>query len=250
LVKKEGAVYIAIENHSTLISNTDAMTMTWVVASQMRYHAAPVWGRSPAAVIFHAAGTPVPPGAHVIGIFDDSDQQGALGWHTEDAGDAIYGRVFARPVLTNGGDALTKTLSVASVLSHEVLEMWADPGCQAWMDDNQGHLHALEVCDPVESDSYLLKGVTVSNFVYPAWFDPHATPTDPVDYLHTTHAPFTLAPGGYEVYRDDAGQEQTRFGDEVQAWRHDTKLTPLSRTWKRLGHAPTPADVKNDPTYD
>lgn len=237
-------MYIAIVNHSTEITDTDVATMARACAHQMRYHVAPAWDRHAAAVVFHAAGSPVPPGAHEIGVFDDADQAGDLGWHTEDAGEAIYGRVFARPVLQNGGDALTKELSVASVLSHEVIEMFGDAGCNGWMDDDRGTLHALELCDPVEADSYPVTvgttKVTVSNFVLPAWFDPMAKPTDQFDYMKRTSQPYTLSKGGYEVYRR-GGQEQQRFADQYPAWRKKTKDTPLSRTAKRLAKKRTDA---------
>ena len=97
------------------------------VAHQLRYHAAPAWGKSPVPVVFTSNPQDAQPGTYVIGILDDSDQANALGWHTEDAQGRVYGRVFASPVLDNGGNALTRSLSVASVLSHEVLEAFIDP---------------------------------------------------------------------------------------------------------------------------
>src|SRR5512135_1663237 len=108
--------YLLVTNQSTEISNTDVQTMVRAVAAQVRLHAAPLWSLDPIAVNFlpkSAVGT-APPGSWVLAVLDDPDQADALGWHTEDQGDVIYGRVFARPVLQNGGDALGKALSVAS----------------------------------------------------------------------------------------------------------------------------------------
>jgi hypothetical protein len=237
-------MYVAITNHSTEVNDNDVATMAQAVAAQMKMHVAPSWDRVPPAVVFHGAGSPIPPGAHEIGVFDDADQAGDLGWHTEDAGEAIYGRVFARPVLQNGGDALTKPLSVASVLSHEVIEMFGDAACNNWADDDRGALHALELCDPVEADSYPVTvgttAVTVSNFVLPSWFDPHAKPGDQFDWMKRTRRPFQLSRGGYEVYRQ-AGQERQRFSETYPEWKKNTKSTPLSRTRKRLGDRRTDA---------
>lgn len=231
-------MHIAVTNHSTEITDFDAQTMARACAYQMQMHVAPAWDRNPASVIFYADEKSVPPGTHVIGLFDDSDQPGALGWHTEDAGEAIYGRVFCRPVLQNGGDALTKELSVASVLSHEVIEMFGDPNVNLWADDERGRSHAVELCDPVEANSYAVAvdttQVTVSNFVFPAWFDVRAKSTDQFDWLKKVRRPFTLTHGGYEVYRAE-GQEQQRFGEEYPEWRKATKNHALARTAKRLG---------------
>jgi hypothetical protein len=113
---------ITVVNKSTLVSNADVQYMVRACAWQLRYHAAPAWGKVPIPVVYAASEATAPPGSWVIGVFDDSDQAGALGWHDLAKGDVVYGRVFARPVLTHGGNALTAPLSVASVLSHEVLE--------------------------------------------------------------------------------------------------------------------------------
>jgi hypothetical protein len=68
-------------------------------------------------------------------------------------------------------DWLLLPLSIASVVSHEVLETLADWGANRWADDGTGILWALEVGDPVESDSYAQDThgtpVTVSDFVTP-----------------------------------------------------------------------------------
>jgi len=80
------------------------------VAQQVRYHATPAWER-PASVVFYGDDGTVPPGTHIIGIFDNADQQGVLGWHTEDNPAPIYGRVFAPLIVDNGGDALQRPLT-------------------------------------------------------------------------------------------------------------------------------------------
>jgi len=234
-------LHIAVVNHSTQVTDAQAQLMARACATQLQLHVAPLWDRLPASVIWYANEAAVPPGSHVIGLFDNSDQQGALGWHTEDAGESVYGRVFAGPVLHNGGDALTKQLSVASVLSHEVIEMFGDAEVNRWIDDMRGTLHALELCDPVEANSYPVQvdatQVTVSDFVTPAWFDPNARPGDQFNWLHTLTHPFQIARGGYEVVRR-AGGEQQRFGDvPPPQWRQDTRRSPLARTAKRMAQA-------------
>jgi hypothetical protein len=219
---------------STLVKSTDVALMTRACWAQLQSHAAPAWRLSPMPVVYATSAAAAPPGSWVIGVFDDADQAGDLGWHTEDKG-VIYGRVFARPVLDNGGDALTKPLSIASVLSHEVLETFVDPSCNRWADVDGRHSIALEVGDPVESDSYAIQvdttQVTVSNFVTENWFDPQAR--SGFDRMRRCTAPFQMTRGGYVVQMVD-GRVSQRFGEQYPLWRKEMKRSELSRTSRRL----------------
>lgn len=227
---------ICVVNKSTKISDSDVHLMTRACASQVKLHAAPLWGLAPIPVVYHSSEKTCPPGSWVIAILDDSDQAGVLGWHTEDQGNLIYGRVFANPVLDNGGDALTRPLSVASVLSHEVLETFCDPNVNRWCDDGSGTLYALEVGDPVESDSYVIEvgghPITVSNFVTPSWFDPQAGTHSQFDYLHNCTEPFEMTHGGYVVTMA-AGKVSQSYGESYPEWRKDTKKVDTARSARR-----------------
>ena len=50
--------------------------------------------------------------------------------------------------------------------------MFVDPNCNLWASDGKTRNYSFEVCDPVEAPTYDVDGVSVSNFVTPAWFDP------------------------------------------------------------------------------
>jgi hypothetical protein len=232
---------IAILNQSTLVSNADAMTMTQAVATQVRLDAAPLWDRAPAAVVFYTDPGAVPATAHGIAIVDtiQNQPQGVLGFHTEDQGGKLWGVVAAKPELDNGAQVTTGDWSVSSVLSHEVLEMFVDPNCNLWANDGKGSAYSFEVCDPVEAPSYVVNGVSVSNFVTPSWFDPlAATGTSGAQFDKLGHliAPFTILKGGYVVY-ESAGKEQQQYGDEFPEWRKEMKAGPLARTARRLAQA-------------
>jgi hypothetical protein len=232
---------ITVVNRSTVISNADVQTMVRACAYQLRYHAAPAWGKNPIPVVYAASEVTAPPGSWVIGVFDDADQAGALGWHDLGPGDIVYGRVFARPVLDHGGDALGKSLSVASVLSHEVLETFVDPYCNLYADQDGRKSIAVEVGDPVEADVYpvTVSGikVTVSNFVFPRWFDPQAT-AGPFDQMGRLTHPFTMTKGGYLIVMQDGRVSQV-FGSKHEEWRtKELKQSPLSRTARRLAIVP------------
>ena len=227
---------IAIVNQSTLVSDQDAATMTQAIAAQVRLDAAPLWDRSPAAVIFYTKPDDVPVAAHGIAVVDTIKDQpaGVLGYHTEDQGGKLWGVVAAKPELDNGGKATTGDWSVSSVLSHEVLEMFIDPNCNLWANDGHGKAYSFEVCDPVEAPTYVVNGVSVSNFVTPAWFDPLSNPaTAQYDKLGKLKAPFSILKGGYVVY-EAAGAAQQQYGDDFPAWRKTMKSGKLARTQARL----------------
>lgn len=208
--------HVYVVNKSTLVSDADVKTMTHAVNRQAREHFAPAWRQPPAVVHYLADETRAESGSWVLEVLDDSDQQGVLGWHTED-NNIIYGRVFARPSLDAGSSALTGTYAVSSVLSHEVLETLADPHVNAWADTGN-FLVAVEVCDPVESDGYQIDGVQVSNFVTPEWFDAFTGPGEHYDYLVRCTKPFQMTRGGYWVQMGE-GQTSQQFGFHVDERR-------------------------------
>jgi len=226
---------IAILNQSTLVADADVATMTEAIATQVKFDAAPVWDRVPAAVVFYTDPAAVPAAAHGIAVVDTIQDQphGVLGFHTEDQGGRLWGVVAAKPELDNGGQVTTGDWSVSSTLSHEVLEMFVDPNCNLWANDGKGSAYSLEVCDPVEAPTYTVSGVSVSNFVTPSWFDPLAPATAQFDKLGQLSDAFSILKGGYMVY-ESARKEQQRFGTEFPNWRKEMKTGPLARTRRRV----------------
>jgi hypothetical protein len=236
---------IAIINDSTLINNTDMVKMTGAVGKQNAWHTAPAWNQKPATISFYADKTKVPAHAWVVSMLDNSTQAGALGYHSED-NDVIDAFIFAKPVLDNGGVVLhdpknNQNLSVASVLSHEVCEMFGDPFANFWADGPtiaQGSEYALELCDAVEGDSYditLTTGelVSVSNFILPQWFNQEATSKDaPFDYLKKLSRPFSMTPGGYLIVAQGGTVSQV-FGERMPMWKQEQKKNAFSRNQKK-----------------
>lgn len=235
---------IAVQNLSTLVSDQDAYEMAILCDRQARRHFAPAWEVQPSTVIFLRQPSVLHYDA-IIGILDNADQAGDLGWHSEGPDADVYGRVFAQPVLANGGNALTDKLSVCSVLSHEVLETLADAACNGWAQRADGTLVAREVGDPVESDSYLMtvqteEGTeasgTVSDFVFPAWFDPDAKGA-PYDQMDLLSSPFEVRQDGY-VITMTGGTVTEQWGERYPAWRRATKQHPTARTARRTDTFP------------
>ena len=89
--------------------------------------------------------------------------------------------MFVDPILDNGGTWLRGANSVSATISHEVCELVGDPTANHWVENARGALVAVELCDPVESCAYSIglrdgRRVSVSDFVYPDWFNPYVAP--------------------------------------------------------------------------
>lgn len=228
---------IAVINESTLVSNDQVNIMSQAIQTQVSQHVLPAWNMRDATISFFPNKASIPANAWVVNVLDSPTQAGALGYHSED-NDVVDAFIFAQPVLSNGGvplyDAINpQNTSVASVLSHEILEMLGDVYASFWCDGPQikgqdGQMYseyALELCDPVEGDSYIINLggnlISVSNFVLPAWFNKEGGPQDaPFDYLHKLSAPFTMTPGGYLILRQSGNYTQV-FGDKVSAAKQE-----------------------------
>jgi hypothetical protein len=227
---------IAVINQSTRVTNADVDTMTKAVQKQMTLHVAPAWNQKTPTVKFYADQTKIPGYAWVVTMLDNYSQAGVLGYHSED-NDKVDAFIFASPVLDNGGVVLydsnnPQNVSVASVLSHEVCEMFIDRFANEWADGpviTQGNQYAKELCDPVEADSYAVQvkvglsnvNVSVSNFIFPSWFNPQGDASNlPFDYLKKLTAPFTMTAGGYMIV-DTSSNEQQVFGHAPGTGHHD-----------------------------
>lgn len=227
-------MFIAVINQSTMVSNADVNTMCQAIQIQLDLHVLPAYNMKAGTIMFYADPTKAPGYAWLVSVLDNSTQAGALGYHSED-GDKVDAFIFAEPVLSNKGVSLydptnSQNVSVASVLSHEVLEMVGDRYANGWSDGpalSQGSEYAQELCDPVEGDSYAIlvgsTNVSVSNFVFPSWFNPEAKATNmPFDYLKKLTAPFTMTPGGYMIVRKGGTPTQV-FDDHMPEWKKKTK---------------------------
>jgi hypothetical protein len=230
---------IAILNQSNgAVADADVATMEAAITRQIQAVAS-AWNREAATVTFYSDAGAVPAGAYGVAIVPTIDGQpaGVVGYHAEN-----WGLVAAQPILANA-QTLTGDWSVSSTLSHEVLEMFIDPACNLWADNGQGTCYSLEVCDPVEAPTYPdpVNGVSVSNFVFPSWFDPQGTA--PFDKQRQVTAPFTIAAGGYANYVRGGqftnaaggyenyvhgGQMQQQFGTTYPGWRKTMKSPPTA----------------------
>jgi len=224
---------LAVTNESTKFTATDLDKAVSACDTQMKLHLAPVWEMIPAPIVVFEDTRRIPADADILTILDDSDQAGFLGYHRMTPDGRPYSRVFVNPILNHGGEMLTTSLSVSTVMSHEICEWFIDRLLNLWADGPEGQ-YPLEVCDPVADDTYETNGVSVSNFVYKRFFDARAPATCQFDHLNRLKAPFTVSSGGQIQVRKN-GKVQATYGGFVPQWKKSLKEFPASRSYRRRG---------------
>ena len=149
----------------------------------------------------------------VLAILDDSDQADALGYHDLTASGMPQGKVFAKTCLEDH-----ESWSVC--ISHELLEMLADPYLNLCAEGGDGRIRAVEVCDPVEDDSlgYEISGVLVSDFVMPAWYSP-CWSLQRFDFRGRLHQAAELGVGGYASIMQAGNWTQINADDKARRKR-------------------------------
>jgi hypothetical protein len=170
-------------------------------------------------------------------LLDSADQAGDLGYHDLDPRGRPYARVFIDPILENHGTWLRGANSVSVTISHEVCELVGDPSANHWVENARGSLVAAELCDPVESCAYTVvlrdgRRVSVSDFVYPGWFNPYVPAGTQVDHMNVLRKPFEIASDGYVIHHTAAGVRDI-WGRSYPRWRKASKRQPASRTYLR-----------------
>lgn len=203
------SIKIAVLNQFTGLSNQDVAKLTNALQKQVSGDFAPVWGID-ADLEFYPNGNP-PADAWQLIILDNSDQANALGYHDVTAEGLPLGKVFAGSDMRAG----TKWSVTAS---HELLEMLGDPDINltVFVENNNGTgvLYAYENCDACEADQYGydIDGYTVSDFVYPSWFQSFRPAGTQFDHANHITQPFQLLPGGYigvfDVYSGGGWQQK------------------------------------------
>lgn len=155
----------------------------------------------------------------VVTFNNVSDVQNAIGYHTEAAG--------VPEAFVSVQTAVQYHFRWGVVATHELAEMLVDPEatsadntrneCDIFNGCTNATFYAREVCDPVQSETYRLGPLHVSDFVYRNWFEPDAP--GPYDAGRHLGSPLSLAPSSYMiVYRDGAWQEPNTFPKHFGNW--------------------------------
>ncbi len=208
---------ILVTNASRLLTAADIAPVIATINRQIASDFAPAWG-TPGTLHVGAA----PAGAWRFSLQDTSDDPNVLGYHVDKSG-IVSAIIDVEACKSSGSDWRT-------CLGHEVLEALADPLTTRMAPDQ---VTIVEVCDPVEEDSYEIGGVPVTNFVLPAYFGFNASTKYDRNGWLAKPAP-ALRPGGY-IMRLENGAWQTHFGERSvgymasringrRAWRKKTMV--------------------------
>ena len=221
---------IAITNASTCVTDAQVEAVLPPLQKQVTNDFRAYWDID-CTLTFPGRDQPLPRGWWQIVVLDDPDQAGALGYHELSSQNTPLGKVFAKLDLQNRS-------SWTVTLSHELLEMLADPWINWCVVGSDDKIYALEVADAVEADQlgYQIDGVLVSDFVTPAWFGP--AEADRVDFRQHLSRELELASGGYvSVFDSRKGWVQITAQGEggpiaPQGSRRSRRKLPRD-AWKR-----------------
>lgn len=192
---------IAITNASTCLADAQVQVVLPALQKHVSNDFQAYWELD-CTLAFLSKDQALPIGWWQIVVVDNPDQAGALGYHELTAQGTPLGKIFAKLDLDSGS-------SWTATLSHELLEMLADPLINWCAIGSDSKIYALEVCDAVEADNlgYFLDGVLVSDFVTPAWFEPACA--DRLDFKQHVTKELELACGGYiSIFNEADGWTQ------------------------------------------
>jgi hypothetical protein len=160
----------------------------------------------------------------------------AEGFHEEHYSGIPYGFVFLEL-----SKALKEEWSVT--LSHEAMELIADPEANLLVqgphpaDRRRQVFHWYEMCDAVQSETYRIDGIRVSNFLLPLYFTSSNELGGRNDFLGTktrgkTLESFGVNPGGYIGFYDPrirGADKHTTFelADDSKAMRRQRTKAKL-----------------------
>jgi hypothetical protein len=181
---------------------------------------------------------------------NDPTMRGVLGYHEQNQRGIPFGFVF-----TSISAQLGEDWSVT--LSHEALELIGDanvnklaagPDPRDPQSPNGYVLHWFEMCDAVQSESYKIDGIGVSNFVTPLYFTIGEQEGGRNDFLSLTHTSgtlqsFSVNPGGYVGFLDPRTNTMETFATDQQARQRLEVKSRIQPTRRSLRYTELPKRV-------
>lgn len=182
---------IACFNRATVSLGVDFDKLVAAMQDYVDRCVAPVWG-TPARLIKSRS---FRKGFWGLAFYDDADAADAdfLGYHDVTPDGLPLSRVFVKTTLADG-----ERVSVTA--SHELVEMLVDPAMNLLTTGpDPKAVYAYETADPVEESSFRVRGIPMSNFVYPSYFEEfHKPGSVRFDRLGKLRRPFQILRGGYQ----------------------------------------------------
>jgi len=239
---------LTIANISTRIVQSDMDAAVAAISHQVANDFGPEWSID---AILNTTSVSLAQGAApiasisdaIIYVGDQSDDpttgvNNVLGYHSDNHAGIPYGFVYL-DVCQAYGENWTCTLS------HEVLELLADPTAVLTVTGpaqggGAGNVYYdLEVCDPTQGDTYTVAGIEVSNFVTKAYFGMAGGQSTQTNFLNLALAPFGVRPKGYLQFEDNGATQQV-FGEKVTTAMKNSKMvrSKRRRTFRREANMP------------
>jgi hypothetical protein len=181
---------IACFNKATIPLGVDLDDLIAAMQEYVNTFVAPVWA-TPAKLI---KSTGFVKGAWAMVFLDDADQPGALAYHDLTPDGLPQSKVFVKTTIDNGD-----LVSVSA--SHELVEMLVDPAINMMTTGPDPKIiYAYESADPVEALSFKVKGIPMSDFVYPSYFEVFHKPNSVrFDQMGKVTKPFQILKDGYQI---------------------------------------------------
>lgn len=187
---------IAVLNQSTVVLDGEAEAAVAALQKQVSRDLAPVWSVD-AQLSLLPAGSQPPQNSWLLLILDDTDQP----WEPLAYRDLTKEGLPLVKVFPRSAQAVARRWTVLA--SHQILELLLNPrfNLTVYMRTAESKLlYSYEICNPCDTDEYGYKiGETlVSDFVYPAWFQPSLQPNSTqFDYCGHISAPLQILPGSH-----------------------------------------------------
>ena len=230
-------IKVAVINDSTVLTDRQVQDVVPVLEFQVHKHFSRAWGID---ADLRFVPRPQEPGADEwqLVILDDSDRGEDLGYHELTNTGQPLCKVFARSDQTRG-------YQWTVTASHELLEMLGDPnaslGVLVQPNACDSFLYAYEVCDPCESEAFAYAipqpgggPVLVSDFVYPAWFEPlREARSTQFDFGGHIDAPLQCLPGSHMDVFDINCRVWRRYLGEGQPYRYEPRSLLGTRRERR-----------------
>lgn len=178
---------------------------------QVNEHLMPVWLLQPTVLTAYQFQSDVPSDEWQL-LIKDSLTVDVYGYHAVDN----TGKPFA---------VLKYQDNWTQVASHELMEMLVDPMGDKVLSgeifaQSEGEENILvEVADPSQNVSfgYMIDGILVSDFYFPAYFEPYKIAGKQYSYTNSIKEPRSILVGGYVSFKD-------RVGEWWQAFNIDNEI--------------------------
>jgi hypothetical protein len=235
---------LTIANVSARVTQKRLRAVVAAIAKQVTRHFKPEWGigatLNAIALPIGQKKAPINKGADAVIYIGDSWKDpytgaaGSYGYHSFNNKRMPYGFIYL-DICDRSPEPWT------TALSHEVLELLADPDTVlAVSGPKPKHqsttvFYDFEVCDPTEGDHYHIDGVAVSNFVGKRYFTMSGG-SGKTNYLGLPLRPLGVRPNGYLQYEQGSRGTQV-WGPSVTDAQKRTKkkLEAVRRNGRRLG---------------